>query len=132
MENFNSNIQIHPSRYLHPNDPFYPCALQSAFYKDACYFYATDYYLHLHTGDYLGEIKWCNSAEEGFITKCDMGLGSRAMKYNTGNPKFVEKICMSADTKEKVNSCIDGMISYFLVQYNSVARAKEICNERCL
>src|SRR5438034_80271 len=36
MENFNSQERFHPSKYLNPNDPFYPCAQQTAFYKDAC------------------------------------------------------------------------------------------------
>ncbi len=127
MENFNSDERFHTSQYLHKTDPFFPCPDQTTFYKDSCYFYAPDYYLQLHQDDFKGAIQWCREAEPGFVNKCMMGVGSRTMKRNMGSPKFVEDVCMTAESKDKIASCIDGMVSYFLVQYDSISRANKIC-----
>lgn len=127
MENFNSDERFHTSKYLDTKNPFYPCDRQTNFYKDPCYFYAPDYYLHLHPNNYNNAIKWCDSAEPDFILKCDMGVGSRTMKYNMGSPEFAEKVCMLANTRTKQTFCIDGMVSYFLVHYNSLSRGRKLC-----
>ena len=127
MENFNSEIRFHPSRYVKASDPFYPCENQTTFYKDSCYFYAPDYYLHLHYKDYMGAIAWCGTAESGFVSKCLNGVGSRVMKQNLDKPKFAESVCLVAANPEQIASCVDGMVSYYLVNYFSLSKAKDLC-----
>lgn len=102
---------------------------QTDFYKDSCYFFAPDYYLHLHPNDYVGAVSWCHTAENGFILRCLSGVGSRTIKQNIGSPGFVESVCMHGKTIQQINSCIDGMVSYFLVNYDSVSRANELCGD---
>ena len=127
MENFNSEERFHTSKYLNPADPLFPCRDQTNFYKYSCYFYAPDYFLRLHNRDYAAAVSWCRTAEEGYISKCLNGLGSRVMKQNIGSPLLVESICEKTGKQELTDSCIDGLVSYFLVNYESRAKARAVC-----
>lgn len=126
MENFNTDTALHPSDFLKPNDPFFPCGEQNAVYKGTCYFYAPDYYLNLHPKEFSSALKWCESAEEGFQLICLNGLGSRMMKRNITQPKEVEKVCNQVDPTRRTY-CIDGMASYYLVHHYSLEKGKEMC-----
>ena len=66
-------------------------------------------------------------AEPDFILTCINGVGSRTMKQNMGSPTFAESICMKGKTREQISTCIDGMVSYYLVQYNSLQKARDMC-----
>lgn len=124
MENFSTDQQTHESDYLNKNDPSYPCALQPAKYKSVCYFYAPIYYLTLHETQYKEAIKWCASLEEHQFS-CAYGVGSRTMKYNLEKPLFVEEICQT--NPKYIRTCVDGMVSYYLVNYTSKAKGREMC-----
>lgn len=128
MENFNTDQKLHPSRYLNPDDPFYPCASQPAYYKAICYFYAPIYFLSLHNDDYVGAMRWCQSAPKGYPSACTDGLATRIMKQNINNPKLVEQVCVSG-VKKQVNPCIDGMVSYYVVNFNSASSARNMCQK---
>lgn len=127
MENFLSDEAIHPSKFLNPDNPFFPCSEPQTIYKSICYFYSPMYFLKLHNDDYERAMRWCDSADPAFETICANGLGSRTMKQNIKDPKLVEKICMSGSSNLK-DACIDGMVSYFLVEYGSKKKANELCN----
>lgn len=127
MEHFNTDISVHLDKYLSETNVFYPCSDQKLLYKGACYFYAPDYYLHLHRDDYIGILTLCNSVEQGFVLTCINGIGSRTMKRNIKDPKFVESICMHAKP-DQAKYCIDGMTSYYLVHFYSLEKGKELCN----
>lgn len=127
MENFNTLQKAHPSKYLKENDIFYPCKEQTELFKGSCYFYAPLYYLELHPNDYGGMLNTCESVETSYQTTCARGLGSRAIKQNIKESKFVEALCMK--NKNLQHSCIEGMTSYFIVNDNSTAKAVELCNK---
>lgn len=126
MENFNTDRKSHPSFFLSEDNPFYPCGSQDWFYKSICYFYAPSFFLSLHKNEYLRTLTWCKTAETYGQLTCDSGVGSRAMKQNIHDPKFVEKIC-SNGTDQEVKACLDGMVSYYLVNYGSVEKGKQMC-----
>lgn len=128
MENFGTNEDMHQSEYLKPEDPFYPCAEQDEKFKGVCYFYSPIYYLNLHNDDYETALKWCLSAEADQVMACTKGLGSRAMKYNLADAKLVESICESGTADQKP-TCIDGMISYYLVNFESLSKGRKLCSE---
>jgi len=128
MENFNTDQKLHPSRYLNPDNPFYPCASQPTFYKAICYFYAPIYFLSLRNDDYVGAMRWCQSAPKGYPSACTDGLATRIMKQNINNPKLVEQVCVSG-VKKQVNPCIDGMVSYYVVNFNSASSARNMCQK---
>lgn len=126
MENYATLQKVHTSKYLKPNDPFYPCPQEKTAYKSSCYFYAPRYYLSLHKNDYKGALAACLTIEEGYQASCNVGVGSSMMKENILNPKAVEEICDSSD-KTQITNCIDGMVSYYTVHYNSVEKGKDLC-----
>jgi hypothetical protein len=95
MENFGTLRTLHPSDYLKPEDPLYPCSSQPSSYKGVCYYYAPLYYLSLHTNDYIGALRMCETVEEKYQVSCTKGVGSRAIKSNVKNIPQVENICMS-------------------------------------
>ncbi len=126
MENFISGTKAHPSSYLDPKNPMYPCPSEAGVYKSYCYFYAPYYFLRLNNNDYTAAIKWCATAEKGYETICVRGVGSIAMKFNIRDPKYVEKICNTA-TGDVKNSCIDGMVSYYLTFTADFHKVKKMC-----
>jgi len=127
MENFGSETSLHPSAFLNPKDSLYPCAVQPEQFKFACYYYAPLYYLNLRLDDYAGALKLCAGTELEFQPTCAKGVGSRAIKQNIHNTAFSEKIC-SSGTNEQVKPCLEGVVSYYLVNYNSMEKTKEMCN----
>jgi hypothetical protein len=128
MENFNTDILSHSSIYLKKEDTTYPCAIQKEIYKGACYFYSSDYYLQLHPGDYQGAFLICDSVEPNYLQTCINGVGSRTMKRNILEPKLVESNCMKV-REDYQNACVDGMVSYYIVNYYSLAKGRELCNQ---
>lgn len=128
MEHFNTDILSHTTHYLKSDDTTFPCTLQKEQYKGPCYFYSPDYYLQLHPTDYKGAFAVCNSVETKFIPTCINGNASRMMKRNLLEPKLVERQCMLLQ-KEYQNFCIDGMVSYYVVNYYSLAKGRDLCSQ---
>ncbi len=127
MENFISDPDAHPSKYLDSANPMFPCPQEATVYKPFCYFYAPYYFLRLHTDDYTAAISWCDTAELGYVDACTRGVGSLAMKYNIQNPKQVETICDTATDKKAEQSCISGMASYYLTFWGTIKKLQEMC-----
>ncbi len=124
MENFSTDQQTHESEYLNPQIPEFPCAQQPEKYKSVCYFYAPIYYLSLHENQYTQALDWCASLSEHQQT-CAYGVGSRTMKYNLQDPVFVENICHY--NPKFTRACVDGMVSYYLVNFVSKTKGREMC-----
>lgn len=127
MENFSSLQEFHPTSYLTPDNPFYPCPTVSSLFKDGCYFYAPEYFLSLHPREYVQALRWCESAETPFAIRCINGVGSRTMKQNINNPALSESVCLRGKNQGEVIACIDGMVSYHLVNFNSIKQTEKMC-----
>ncbi|MBP9732177.1 MAG: hypothetical protein KBD29_01825 [Candidatus Magasanikbacteria bacterium] len=125
MENFSTESGAHESIYLREEDPLYPCAEQPANYRQVCYFYSPIYYLTLHPNAYTDALQWCSEAGN-YTAACVRGVGSRVSKENIHNPKFMEDMCTSDPTHTTL--CIDGMVSYYLVHFASLSKAREMCD----
>lgn len=126
MENFNTEQKDHLSTYLDETNPASVCVTQPSIYKGTCYFYAPLHYLSLHVDAYEEALTWCLDQESGYQAVCASGVGSRAIKQHITNPKYVEKVCASG-TPAQFKSCLDGMVSYYLVHVDSLSKAKEMC-----
>lgn len=126
MENFSSDESMHPSAYRNPDEPLFPCADQESKYKGACYFYAPRYYLAIHKGAYADMLAICLTAESGQQDTCARGVGSALAKLNLGNASLLEQICTAADPSQ-LNACIDGTVSYTMVNYDDVAHGEALC-----
>ncbi|MBA3733016.1 hypothetical protein H0W91_01425 [Patescibacteria group bacterium] len=128
MENFGTDTVDHPSNFLDSNNPAYPCIQQNIFYKGSCYFYAPIYYLSLHDDNYQAGFAWCQTLESSFKMRCTSGMGSRVMKKYITQKDIAEKICLLKN-KFETSACIDGLVSYYLLQNNSLNLAREMCND---
>lgn len=128
MENFNTDQKLHPSLFLHKNDPFYPCQEQTSGNKRMCYPYASTYYLSLHKNDYVGALQWCMGAEPLYENMCILGVGGQAIKEHISDPKFVESICMSGELSW-IAPCISGMVGLYINHSGSLSPAKKLCEQ---
>lgn len=128
MENFNTDQKLHPSKFLKTDDPAYPCPEQAQPYKAICYFYAPTYYLTLHPQAYEEALQWCQHVEVGYEALCVAGVGSRMMKENLRDPKFVEEICVLAPPNQ-IAHCIDGLVGFYINNFNSLAKGYALCEQ---
>ena len=128
MENFNIEFKTHLPKFLKADDLFYPCQKQEARHKGHCYHHAPTYYLSLHKNNYLGALRWCESAEIGHRSTCTRGVGSQAIKENINTPKIVEKIC-ERNKPAQVIPCVEGMIDLYINHYGSLEPAKALCEQ---
>ncbi len=126
MENFNTNQELHPSKYLHPDDQFYPCAEQEARFQASCFYYAPAYYLTTHAYDYPGAFSWCSKAGKTYEPQCVRGVASLAIKYNITNPQMVEGYCNNL-SPTMTGYCIDGMVGLYVNHYDSLKQGHELC-----
>ncbi|OGE86050.1 MAG: hypothetical protein A3J48_01090 [Candidatus Doudnabacteria bacterium RIFCSPHIGHO2_02_FULL_46_11] len=126
MENFNSDQDLHKSKFLNEADPFYPCPNQADRHKRDCYIYSPVYYLNIHKNDYADALAWCLDAEKGYENICARGLGTQAIKENINNPNLVEIVCGNGESSQNV-PCISGLVSLYINHYGSLEPAKGLC-----
>lgn len=128
MENFEGDHDVHPTNYINPQNPSYPCNQLDAKYKESCYFYSARYYLALYPTKYMDGFAWCRTQENGYQLTCIKGIGSAMMKQNLNDPNLVAGYCnKTANNDEKVY-CIDGLVSYYLTNYYSLNKGIAMCN----
>lgn len=125
MENFNTQENLHPSRFLNKNDPFFPCETQSDADKNDCYVYAPTYYLTLFPGQYEQAFAWCTKAPASYVDHCVTGVGSQAMKDMPYTPGDVAALCMRSAF---VDQCIGGMIGMHLNYFANPAKSRLVCD----
>jgi hypothetical protein len=127
MQNFSTELHgAHPSRYLRPADPLYPCSSQRPVYQGPCYFYAPIFYLQLHPHAYAPALAWCRTAPANGAGTCTVGVGSRLMKYNIDRERWVEQQCHRGTAWQR-EPCVRGMVSYYRVHYHSDDAAARLC-----
>lgn len=128
MQNFETDLtEVHQSTWLRPNDPMYPCSSQRSPYDGDCFYYAPQYYLSLHPDQYSPGLSWCTTAPtQDNAWTCTMGLGSRIMKYNIDRETYSEAQCRAGKTWQR-QPCINGMVSYYQVNYHSASAGTRLC-----
>lgn len=126
MENFNTDLKLHPSEYLDPKDPFIPCTTQKNQFKLSCYYYAPTFYLAQHNDDYTAGLAWCNNAEGAYQGTCTRGISSRATKTHINDLLWVENLCIKGSARLRPD-CIDGMIGFYINHYDSTEKGRTLC-----
>lgn len=127
MENFTSDKNLHPSKFINSSDPSYPCAKQATKYKTICYYYTTYYFLSLHPGNFQKGLEWCKTRESSYISQCLRGMGAQIMLETLPDFKKAEKMCMSLD-RDSFPWCFDGMIGLFLDTGLTYEKNENICS----
>ena len=129
MENFEGDRDIHPTKFINPQNPSFPCTQIGERYKESCYFYSVRYYLELYPKKYMDAFSWCRTIEPGYAYTCIKGVGSAMMKQNLNEPLLVASFCDKTNSSDERTTCIDGMVSYYLTNYFSVSRGLSMCNK---
>ena len=123
MQNFEDH-QMYPTPFVYPK-PLQLCAEDPTF-KAACYHY---------TGSYLAK-SWrtnpdlfgaCDPAESIWRAKCISGIGAYLMAVHLDNRDEAVAICDTAKTTASTAACIDGLVSFYLVNEHSVAATRAFC-----
>ena len=125
MQNFEAG-QDDPTPYVYVNDPLKLCRDEPR-YKTACYLYAGEYLAASVTLN-SDVFALCDASEPKWNWKCVSGMGAYIMAIHLSDPKHAERVCNGAASQTTRNSCIDGMVSYTLVNYNSIPRAEALCS----
>ena len=125
MQNFQPG-QDDPTPYVYPNDPLKVCRDQST-YKTACYLYAGEY-LAAHWDKISPLFDMCTASEAKYVTRCDSGIGAYLMALHIRDAKQAEAVCNTAPSVAITHACIDGMVSYHLVDYSSISKTQAMCD----
>ncbi len=126
MEHFASDGTTHPSPLLDADDPYKACRGREAVDRAVCAFYAPRYLLRLNPGAYAEAVDWCDSIDTESRPACLKGVGSAAMKVHVAEPTVAIAAC-AALTGEDHTLCTEGMVSYTIVHFASVAKGRDLC-----
>ena len=126
MENFNADTVIHPSRFLNPQKPYYPC---NVFAQDRnhCYMNAPIYFFSLNY-DYTKAADVCDSVEKKYKYACFYGLATQMTRRNMTHPEFVEQFCQNNSAID-MKACINGIVGWYVSYYASLEEAGKICSK---
>jgi hypothetical protein len=124
----------HPSKYLDPDRPLYPCTEVESRYKDRCYQKQAAYALSTQGNNFVKGFDLCATAEDDPHPGCYQGLGASAaahnIKYVTGDEAKAEatrKLCMVGQDHEARSNCVIGAVRDFIHYYASDEQAKVLC-----
>jgi hypothetical protein len=114
-----------PTPYVYKDDPLKLCRDEPR-YKSGCYIYAAEYLASKQPMS-SDAFDLCDVSELAWHNKCVSGMGSYFMAVHLSDPQLVERVCDKAGNANSVSACIDGMVSYHLVNYNSIPKTTELC-----
>jgi hypothetical protein len=124
-----------PSKYLKPDQPFYPCTEVKTEYKNPCYSRQTNYALKTQDNDFAKVFDLCGKAEKDFRAICYIGLGNNIAQQSTrsdtsdgAQAKFIREGCMLGQDAEALSKCFVGAIRQLIFFYDSDVQAKELCD----
>lgn len=102
------------------------CTRTRGAYASTCWFYAPTLWLAARTDDFVGALRWCE-ARPGAVAKaaCTKGVGSRTIKFHPDDPRIGAAACRRADD---VDSCLQGMGSYWSVHWRGRRPAGDVCH----
>ena len=128
MENVDADPVSHPTKYLRPDDPYFPCRGQNSINEGVCAFYAPRYFLKLHPREYEEALAWCETIEEGPRDACVKGVGDVSIKQNITQPLFAQDVCDKAVARRR-HYCIEGLVSYYIVHFAAASKGRELCEQ---
>ena len=126
MENFNSDTLVHPTAYLRPGEPAYPCFEIDEKFRSACVLYAAKYTLSLEKNNYKKALGWCATLDKGVQEPCFAGIGGEAVKHFITEPTRAVAVCKNAPSAGR-EPCLDGLIGLFIDHHGSLKEARALC-----
>ncbi len=128
MENITSDEKTgHPSKYIRPEDPIYPCNAVEAQYKSACYFLASSMILKLNGYDFKDAFKTCETkAETNYRWLCLQSLGRDVSGSTLRHNDKVKELCMLGAPSSR-NDCFFGAVRDYINEKGEFDSALGLC-----
>jgi hypothetical protein len=135
VENVDSMFNpTHPSAYLDPDEPLYPCHTMEERYKSQCYQHQAGYALFTRNNDYIGVFTLCAAVDDGFRWACEVGIGgsaaAHAAKFVLGaanQAATMGELCGLGPNDDAQVHCLSGAVSAVLRHYQDPAPAQAVC-----
>lgn len=86
---------------------FSTCKGQNGVFKQICYTFIPYLFSNRYPARYEDLLKWCEKAEEGYISYCFYGAGKLIAKQNLSMPDLTDKFCNKSPEKFR-KSCKSG------------------------
>ena len=127
MENLSTTFGV-LSRYLHEDDPLYPCDAVAASDKFECYELVTSHIVRAVNGDWKKTAETCAEAKDGWSFTCFWSLGRDADSQAHYQPVGVRQICALAAPYHGDGMCLMGASMTMVKNFESGKQAGVLCN----
>ena len=124
MQNFEAAADD-PTPFVYPEDPLRLCREETK-YKPACYHYTGSYLAKIHKSE-PNIFTYCDVADADYISKCVSGMGAYLLSAHLNDASIAIHICETTPNAKTTNACIDGLVSYDLVNFNSIPHTEALC-----
>lgn len=117
MENSTSATNLdHPSRYVRPDDPTYPCSIVDQKYWKLCYQYQSSYFGERTGWDFKKTADLCRKIPYDYQAGCFNQIATN-QAMATQDPQQAKKTCDLLDRVQEKDRCVDEVVSTFGGRY---------------
>lgn len=110
MENAaSSTVTDHPSAYIRPDDPTYPCRILDAQYQKVCYQYQSSLFDELEGGDPRKVMAQCRKVPQEYQGECFRFIGSNQV----GRVRDIQEllsVCRESPASNLRRTCTEGAL----------------------
>jgi hypothetical protein len=127
MENITTDAKTgHPSKFIKPEDPIYPCNIVEAKYKSTCYFLSSSMILRLNGYNFQAGFKSCDTAEAGYIFLCYQSMGRDISGSSQRSISRVNELCPQG-SPQFIGDCYFGAVRDFINEKGEFDTAIPMC-----
>ncbi len=127
MENVMLDTREEGTKYLHPDDPVYPCNDVEEKYKPQCYVMQTSYMMSVLQRDFSKVFALCATVSERYQDICYEGVGRDASGQTLSSIDETVKLCNLGTTRMQREHCMIGAVKDFVSYYHSDTEANKLC-----
>ncbi len=128
MENVIADFRNHFTKYLHPEDPMYPCGEVDAKYKQPCYLIQSSYALKVLGGDFKKTFEVCEKADSDFHAICFQSIGRDASGWSVSNVALTKSRCELGKDYFEQSNCVIGAVKDFVWHFHSDQEGYKLCD----
>ena len=119
MENSTSATnRDHPSPYLRPDEPLYPCTILNERYLPMCYTLQSFYFAEIEKYDWGKTAAWCMKVPERHRWGCFHAIGQTQVGFTQDETVMAEN-CALMPTDDGRTMCVRGAAGALFERYNN-------------
>lgn len=128
MENIMAHINPdHSTKYIHDDDPLYPCTAVAQKYAEECYLMQTSQALRVLNQDFDKVFALCGTIAPANQTPCYQSLGRDASGNSNSDVTTTHATCTKGPTLAARQGCVVGAVKDFISYYHSDTQATALC-----